>query len=103
MSEEPKIVVVNKDEITLPEAITFYKKYKNVIWGAVIALASITGTNVDRIGEFIPDGLIKDSRVDGIITRVEALEKKSEQPANIGPVIRDAIKESLTRDYNKDN
>lgn len=103
MSDEPKIVVVNEEKITLPEAITFYKKYKNFIWGAVIAVASITGTNVDRIGEFLPDGLMKDSRVDGLIERVEVLEKKSEQPANIGPVIRDAIKESLTRDYQKDN
>lgn len=93
-----EIVQTETENITLPEAVTFYKKYKNFIWGAIIAIASMTGTNVDRIGEFLPDSLLKDARVDDLIVRVEKLEEYF-KPDFEHPVIKDAI----TRDYNKDN
>ncbi len=101
------VEIKQTDNITIPEAIGFWVKYKNYIYAAAIAVVSLFGGNVDRIGEFIPDQIMRDKRVDALITRVDAIEQQL-QTSSHEPLIKDAIKETLKeieadfeRDYNK--
>jgi hypothetical protein len=64
------------EQLTVPEALSWWSKNKNLIWGGILVIATLLGGNVDRIDSFVPDGLGKDSRVDEVIVRVDRLEDR---------------------------
>ena len=67
---------VRREELTVDEALTFWEKHKNKIWGIVLVVLGAFGANVDRFANLFPLPPEVNNRIESVEARVERLELK---------------------------
>ncbi len=68
---------MNQENITIPEALSWWQSNKKWVWPAVVGLAGLLGGNLDRVGDLAPSVTpVTVERVQTIETRLDAVEKR---------------------------
>lgn len=104
-----KVVVVEKEELTIPEALTWWQKNKAWVWPIIAGVVMLFGGNVDRIDEFLP-ALPSTEAVKTLQTQVDKLQTSVTQlqamrctcqqtPSQPQPPI--VVEGDVVRDYTK--
>jgi hypothetical protein len=104
-----KVVVVEKEDLTVGEALTWWQKNKKWVWPAITGAVMLFGGNVDRISEFLPDlpntEAVKtlEEKVDKLqtsVTQLQAMRCTCQQaPAQPQPPV--VVEGDVIRDYTK--